>query len=104
MVAFACSRVSVVTGCWVLHKRPSAVLWLLRTCICEVHAQTALERFDKRTPSYAGTLPTNKNNDALWKCTRARLFVTVLLGADLPDDPLLPELALLVGDHDTIVS
>lgn len=34
----------------------------------------------------------------------ARLFMTVLLGADLPDDPLLPELALLIRDHDTIVS
>lgn len=31
-------------------------------------------------------------------------FVTVLLGADLPYDPLLPEFALLIGDHDAVVS
>jgi hypothetical protein len=31
-------------------------------------------------------------------------FVTVLLCAYLPYDPLLPELALLIGDHDSVVS
>ena len=42
-------------------------------------------------------------NDASPECMSVRLFVT-MLGADLPYDPLLPELALLVGDHDTVVS
>lgn len=104
------SGVGAVTGSWVLHKRPNTVLWLLRPCICEVHRpmlnpKTGHDRLDGKLTSYARLHTSSINIDHTLNCSMgSRLFVTVLLCADLPDDPLLPELALLIGNHDAIVS
>lgn len=95
MAVFA-SGGSVVTGCWrCISAR--VVLWL------HMRGPTRIQPMNGSirrlfTPDYSP--PTN---DASSKCMSVRLFVT-MLGADLPYDPLLPELALLVGDHDSIVS
>lgn len=67
------------------------------------------DRLDGKLASYARLHSSTINIDHGLKCSmggggESRLFVTVLLCADLPDDPLLPELALLIGNHDTVVS
>jgi hypothetical protein len=95
--------VHLVTGCSVCISAQAQCFGCERA-YARSHPHIASERLNEKAISHARSLSTNKTNDASPKCMTVRLFVAMLLGADLPYDPLLPELALLVGDHDAIVS